>query len=71
MEKALDVAQRVLNERIELSRQMAEDARTTGRSYGVQYWERVRAEAEQQVYAIRRVLPDAADAELEPRDASG
>ena len=70
LEKALDVAQRVLNERIELARQMAEDARRAGQSYGVQYWERVRAEAEQQVDAIRRVLPDASDAELEPQDAS-
>ena len=70
LEKALDTAQRVLNERIELARQMAEDARSAGRSYGVQYWERVRAEAEQQVDAIRRVLPDTSDAELEPQDAS-
>jgi two-component system, chemotaxis family, protein-glutamate methylesterase/glutaminase len=70
LEKALDVVQRVLNERIELSRQMAEDVRTAGRTYGVQYWERVRAEAQQQVDAIRRVLPDPANAELEPQDAS-
>ncbi|MBV8737024.1 MAG: chemotaxis protein CheB [Alphaproteobacteria bacterium] len=70
LEKALDVAQRVLNERIELSHQMAEDSRAAGRKYGLQYWERVRAEAEQQVDAIRRVLPNGAEAEEEPLDAS-
>jgi two-component system chemotaxis response regulator CheB len=70
LEKALDVAQRALNERIELSRQMAANSRTAGRKHGLQYWERVRAEAEQQVDTIRRVLLNGAEAEEEPQDAS-
>ncbi|MGA8759837.1 MAG: chemotaxis protein CheB [Stellaceae bacterium] len=70
LEKALDVAQRVLSERIELSRQMAEGSRAAGRTHGLRYWERVRAETEQQVEAIRRVLPDAVEAEDEPQVAA-
>lgn len=63
IEKALDVAQRVLNERIELSRQMAEDSRIAGRMYALDHWERVRAEAEKQVEIIRQVLPNGLEAE--------
>lgn len=70
LEKALDVAQRVLSERVELSRQMAEGSRAAGRTHGLRYWERVRAEAEQQVEAIRRVLPGAVEAEDEPQEAA-
>jgi two-component system, chemotaxis family, protein-glutamate methylesterase/glutaminase len=58
IEKAFDVVQRVLNGRIELSRQMVEDSRAAGRSYGQRYWERVHAEAEQQADAIRRIRPE-------------
>ena len=71
LEKALDVAQRVLSERVELSRQMAEGSRAAGRTHGLRYWERVRAEAEQQLEAIRRVLPEAIEAEDEPREIAG
>ncbi len=70
LEKALDTAERVLSERIELARQMAEDARTAGREHGLRYWERVRAEAEELVNAIRRVLPDAIETEDEPRQVA-
>ncbi len=70
LEKALDVAQRVLNERVELARQMAKDAEGEGRSTGVWYWERVRAEAEQQADAIRQVLVDCTGPEHEAGDAS-
>jgi two-component system chemotaxis response regulator CheB len=70
LEKALDTAQRVLNERVELARQMIEDARTAGREAGVRHWERVRAEAKQQADAIRQVLPGAAEAEDQPQELS-
>jgi two-component system, chemotaxis family, protein-glutamate methylesterase/glutaminase len=60
IEKAFDVVQRVLNERIQLSRQMAKDSRAAGRRYGLQYWERVLAEAEKQADTIRQVLPELA-----------
>ncbi len=63
LEKALDTARRVLNERIELARQMADDSRTAGRQHISRHWDSVRAEAEEQVDAIRRVLPDQLDAQ--------
>jgi len=70
IEKAVDVVQRVLNERIELSRQMAEDSRMAGRKYGQQYWERVLAEAEKQANAIRQVVPELAGNGLKLQEAS-
>jgi two-component system, chemotaxis family, protein-glutamate methylesterase/glutaminase len=60
LEKALDVAQRVLSERIELARQMIEEAKSRGRQHGLHYWERVHAEAERQAATIRQVLPELA-----------
>ena len=63
LEKALDTARRVLNERIELARQMADNSRTAGRQHISRHWDSVRAEAEEQVDAIRRVLPDQLDAQ--------
>jgi len=56
VEKALHTAERVLNERVELLRRMAEDARASGRQRGVRYWERKQKEAQSQADAIRRVL---------------
>jgi hypothetical protein len=50
----------VLNEWIELSRQMVESARAAGRRHGLRYWERMQAEAEKQADAIRQVLSGAA-----------
>ncbi|MFZ3236424.1 MAG: chemotaxis protein CheB [Stellaceae bacterium] len=70
IEKALDVAQRVLNERVELARQMVESARAGGWADSLRHWERVQAEAEQQSEAIRQVLSDAADAEDQMQEAS-
>jgi two-component system, chemotaxis family, protein-glutamate methylesterase/glutaminase len=60
LEKALDAAQRVLNERVELAQQMMEEARSRGRRHGLHYWERVHAEAEKQADAISQVLPELA-----------
>jgi two-component system chemotaxis response regulator CheB len=70
IEKALDTAERVLNERIELSRQLAESSRAAGRTHGERYWQRVQTEAEQQVDAIRQVLAGADDVEDQMREAS-
>ncbi len=69
LEKAFDVARRVLNERVELARQMAEDARVGGRTYGLSYWQRVQAETEQQAEAIRQFLTEAVEAEHELQEA--
>jgi two-component system, chemotaxis family, protein-glutamate methylesterase/glutaminase len=68
LERALEVAQRVLNERIELSRRMVEDAKLNGRSHGIRYWRKLQTETEKQIDAIRQVLsspleePEAAQA---------
>jgi two-component system chemotaxis response regulator CheB len=56
LEKALDVAQRILNERIELARNMIEDATAAGRTQGVGYWQKSQAEAERHIEAIRQML---------------
>ena len=56
LEKALDTASRVLNERIELARQMAENAKTNGHVHNGRYWQKVQAEAEAQAEAIRSAL---------------
>jgi two-component system chemotaxis response regulator CheB len=70
LEKALDTAQRVLNERIELSRQMVENSRAAGRTHGLRYWGRVLAEVEKQSEAIRQVLSWADDLEDQIQEAS-
>jgi two-component system chemotaxis response regulator CheB len=70
IEKALDTAHRVLSERVELSRQMVESSRTTGRAHRVRYWERVLAEAERQLDAIGQVLSGANEIEDRMQEAS-
>ena len=50
------MAQRVLNERVELSRRMVEDAKANGRRHSIRYWQRLQAETEKQADAIRQVL---------------
>ena len=52
----------MLNERIELSRRIAERSRIAGREHGFRYWEGVPADAEKQADASRRVQPGAAEA---------
>jgi two-component system chemotaxis response regulator CheB len=69
-EKALDVAQRVLNERLELSRRIVERSKIAGRKHGLLYWEGVRADAEKQADAIRRALHGASEVELQWQEAS-
>jgi two-component system chemotaxis response regulator CheB len=69
VEKALHSAERVLRERVELLRRMAEDARNSGRHQGVRYWERRQAEAEKQAAAIRQVLSIPTEHNNKLRDA--
>jgi two-component system chemotaxis response regulator CheB len=61
LEKALDTAQRVLNERIELARHMIEHATAAGRGHSVRYWQKLQAEAEQHIEAIRAILSPATE----------
>lgn len=56
LEEALVVAVRVLNERIELCRNMKENARAGGRDLGVAHWERLQREADDQFQVLRRFL---------------
>jgi two-component system chemotaxis response regulator CheB len=66
LEEALVTAVRVLNERSELCRQMMESARSAGRDMGVAHWERLRAEADEQLEVLIRFLerqPPPAEAE--------
>jgi two-component system, chemotaxis family, protein-glutamate methylesterase/glutaminase len=56
VEHALGVAMRVLNERVELCRQMGENARNGGRTMGVKHWQRLLGEAEQQLEVLQRFL---------------
>ena len=56
LEEALVVAVRVLNERVELCRQMMESARAAGRGMGVAYWERLRGETGEQLDVLARFL---------------
>jgi two-component system chemotaxis response regulator CheB len=56
VDHALGVAVRVLNERIELCRQMAENARAGGRTMGIDHWRRLQKEAEDQLAVLQRFL---------------
>lgn len=59
VEEAVELAARLLNERIELCRQMSDNARANGRSFGVAHWTQLRREAEQQLAVLRRFLAEA------------
>ncbi|MGE0258465.1 MAG: chemotaxis protein CheB [Alphaproteobacteria bacterium] len=66
LDEALVIAVRVLNERVELCRQMMESARAAGRDLGVAYWQRLRGEADEQLQVLVRFLerqPPPAEAE--------
>jgi two-component system chemotaxis response regulator CheB len=56
VEHAFGVAERVLNERIELCRHMAEDARAGGRTMGVAHWDRLQNDAEAQLHVLQQFL---------------
>ncbi len=47
---------RVLNERVELCREMMESARVAGRDLGVGYWDRLKNEADEQLQVLVRFL---------------
>jgi two-component system chemotaxis response regulator CheB len=66
LEEALVVAVRVLNERVELCRQMMDSARDAGRDMGVAYWQRLKDEAKEQLEVLVQYLehqPPPAEAE--------
>jgi len=69
VDRALGVAVRVLNERLELCRQMGENARNGGRTMGVKHWQRLQAEAEDQLEVLQRFL--ARPPSLAPESAAG
>lgn len=56
LEEALVTAVRVLNERVELCREMMESARAAGRDMGVGYWERLKSEADGRLQVLLRFL---------------
>src|SRR5262249_38545431 len=56
VDHALGVAVRVLNERIELCRHMAENARLGGRTMGVAHWRRLQSEAQDQLQVLHQFL---------------
>jgi two-component system chemotaxis response regulator CheB len=56
VENAIGVAIRVLNERVELCRQMGKNASDAGRTMGVSYWQRLQHEAEEQLAVLRGFL---------------
>jgi len=56
VDRALEVAVRVLNERIELCRHMRENARSGGRALGVEHWKRLQAAAEEQLRVLQQFL---------------
>lgn len=56
LEHAVSLAIRVLNERAELCRGMAENANAGGRSLGVVHWRRLQREAEEQLSVLQRFL---------------
>src|SRR4051794_7694715 len=72
LEDALVTAVRVLNERVELCRQMMESARTAGRDLGVAYWQRLKGEADEQLQVLVHFLehqPPLEGAEPTPAEA--
>jgi two-component system, chemotaxis family, protein-glutamate methylesterase/glutaminase len=56
VDHAPGVAVRVLNERIELCRHMAENAREGGRTMGVEHWDRLQSEAQEQLRVLQQFL---------------
>lgn len=56
VERALMVAVRVLSERTALCRRMMNEAKAAGRSHGIAYWSRLKAEADEQLRVLQRFL---------------
>ena len=55
-ERVLEIAIRVLNERNELCRRMADDAAAGGRSFAVKHWRQLQNEAAEQLAVLQRFL---------------
>ena len=71
VDHAVGVAVRVLNERVELCRHMADNARAGGRKMGVDHWKRLEKEAEDELTVLQRFLnrqpiPSASEADADP-----
>ncbi|MBV9551414.1 MAG: hypothetical protein JO032_01355 [Alphaproteobacteria bacterium] len=56
VERAIMVAIRVLSERTALCRRMIGEAKAAGRSHGVAYWTRLKAEADEQLTVLQTFL---------------
>ena len=56
VEKGVNVAVRMLNEQAEFARQMIEGARDAPLDNGLVYWQRLQAQAEEQIETLRRFL---------------
>ena len=56
VEKGINLAVRMLNEQAEFARQMIEGARDAPLDNGLVYWERLQAQAEEQIETLRRFL---------------
>jgi len=56
VEKGVNVAVRMLSEQAEFARQMIEGARDAPLDNGLVYWERLQAQAEEQMESLRRFL---------------
>jgi two-component system chemotaxis response regulator CheB len=56
LEQALEIALRMLNERTEMSRRLAEAARGRGQPLSAEHWERAMQEAHQRAEVLRRFI---------------
>ena len=56
IEKGINVAVRMLNEQAEFARQMIENSRDAPLDNGLVFWERLQAQAEEQIETLRRFL---------------
>jgi len=71
VEKGLYVALRMLNEQAEFARRMIESARDAPLDNGLVYWERLQAQAEEQIETLRRFLEQRPVARVDPEIAVG
>jgi two-component system chemotaxis response regulator CheB len=69
VEKGVNVAIRMLNDQAEFARQMIEGARTAPLDNGLVYWERLQAQAEEQIESLRRFLEERPVLGVEPEAA--
>src|SRR5262249_5155705 len=70
VEKGINVAVRMLNEQAEFARQMIESARDAPLDNGLVYWERLQAQAEEQIETLRHFLDQRPVVRVEPEEAA-